>query len=183
MADYELAQEIKVIAGRLIRDHHKRLKDMRVEYLFLVEKPKKQQKAREKPGDVKVITGLNAYLAGDVEDPYPEPFFVLLMRRHVWQRVEDERHREALVDWYLCRMGFDPKTGRPKKVSADFAGYHENLERYGPWHAEMRQALKAAGNFELPFDKTPHDKEDAAAARGKTKGIRVRKPSRAQKEV
>lgn len=168
MAEYEVAQEAKLIADRLINDYHTRLKGQRVEYLFLVEKPKKKPQLKESPGDVKVISGLGAFLAGGAEDPYPEPFFVLLFRRHVWRRVEDERLREALVDWFLCRCGFDEKTGAPKKLDYDVSGYRANVERYGPWHDELRDFLKAAGQYELPLP-------DAGPGAGRAPARRTRR--------
>jgi hypothetical protein len=159
-ASFEVAPEIQMFGKRLIKDYHTHLKDRRVEYLFDVSKPKKLKPGEEEPaGDVKIISGLAAWLAGTTEDPYPDPFFVIVIKRHVWLKVEQEREREALVDWFLCRTTIDKKSGAPKKRNPDAQVFTENVKRYGPWHESLRATLKAAGqDASLPFDQPPPER-------------------------
>jgi hypothetical protein len=155
-AQYEVASPVSVTAHRLINDHHTHLKGQRVEYLYLIDKPKKEKKGpkrKESPGDVKVISGLNAYLAGTTDDPFGEPFFVLLVNKRVWERfgVDDERKREALIDFFLCYMTFDEKSGAPKKRKFDVQAYRDNVARYGAWHDELEELLEAGEQYKLPL--------------------------------
>lgn len=166
-AQFEVAPEIQIIAKRLINDYHTHLKERRVEYLFDVSKPKKLKPGEEETaGDVKIVSGLAAWLAGTTEDPYPDPFFVVIVKRHVWLKVEDEREREAMVDWFLCRTTVDKKSGAPKKRNPDAQVYRDNVQRYGPWHDSLRQTLKSMGQgAQLPFDQPPPD-EPAGPKKG-----------------
>ena len=152
-AQYEVASPVSLIGHRLINDHHQHLQGWRIEYLYLIDKPRKDPKKRELAGDVKVITGLNAYLAGTTDDPDGDPFFVLLINKRVWDRfgADDERKREALVDFFLCQMALDEKTGAPKKKKFDVQAFRENVERYGAWHDDLEELLQANEQYKLPL--------------------------------
>jgi hypothetical protein len=177
-AQYEVAPPVSHIGHRLINDHHQHLQGWRVEYLYLIDKPKKDTKKRELAGDVKVITGLNAYLAGTTDDPDGDPFFVLLINKRVWDKfgADDERKREALVDFFLCRMVVDPKSGQPKKRDFDVKAYSENVGRYGAWHEELQELLEANEQYRLPLAVGTSNSSASKAGKG---GVRVRKPAAA----
>lgn len=156
MAVYEFAQPVATAAKRLIRDFHDRLDGQRVDYLFLVEEPKKG--AREWWADLKIVTGLNAYLADSEEDGMPEPFFVLIVKKHIWNRL-DEHQQEALIDEHLCRAEYD-EHGKPRKREWGINGYRENVERYGPWHDGLKEFLEVGAQALLPLE-TPVSSKDS----------------------
>jgi hypothetical protein len=174
-AQFDVASPVQFIAKRLINDHHPHLQKQRIEYLYLIDKPKKQSKKnpkkREPVGEVKVITGLNAYLAGTTDDPFGEPFFVLLLNKRVWDKFDDERRREALVDFFLCRMILDEKTGAPKKREFDVQAYSANVARYGPWYEDLEELLDAGEQYKLPLIAGPSSTKKAVKG-----GARIRKP-------
>ncbi len=93
----------------------------------------------------------------------------------MWDKfgADDERKREALVDFFLCRMVVDPKSGAPKKRDFDVKAYSDNVGRYGAWHAELEELLQANEQYKLPLAVG-----DSSSTKGAKGGVRVKKAQR-----
>jgi hypothetical protein len=131
--EYDRADEVRLIAGKLIELFHPHLRDIRIEYVFLSEPP--MSLGRALAGRARKVTGLKAYLATpDFEGPAEaKPFFVIEITQPTWDK-KHLRWRIALVDHELKHCGVDELTGDLYIVPHDEEEFDEIAERHGLWN-------------------------------------------------
>jgi hypothetical protein len=150
--EYDRADDVRLIAGKLIELFHPHLLGIRIEYVFLSEPP--MSLGRALAGRARKVSGLNAYLATpDFEGPAePEPFFVIEITQPTWDKGA-WRWRIALVDHELKRCGVDELTGDLYLVPHDEEEFDEIVERHGAWEAGLETfAEKLARGQGEPID-------------------------------
>lgn len=147
-ATFAPADEVKSIANDLIPLYHPHLLDARVDYVFISKTKKKGSK--EVWGEMRKISNLNAYLAGDQnsrESGCSDPFFVMTISEPVWNNISNDCRR-ALVDHELChaKVEVDEETGDYKLhiEPHDVEDFTAVIERHGLWTAEVKKLLDAA---------------------------------------
>lgn len=160
---YSPASEVGDIGRKLIKKHHDHLSGRRVEFLFVERLDKDGQsqaitrKGKSLYGQAKLVTGLNAYLAGApraVEDP--APFFVILISKHYWTNASQE-FKHALVDHELSHCWFDSESDRCSMIEHDVTEFTAIVKRHGLWHHDLDTFVKAAKQQSLAFDSSaPH---------------------------
>lgn len=148
------SQEVKEIATRYINEHHEHLANVLIIYLFNAKTIVK--KGKEKLGEVKLVSGMNAYLATrDLEEPQ-EQFFTMIISKSAWDLLEHEpRAREALIDHELAHCDRDLETGALSVNPHDIEEFFDIVRRHGPWARDIQtfiEAAREAKNPMLPFD-------------------------------
>lgn len=144
MTQFATAPDVRRIAEHIIDTvpEHKRLKDVRVEYVFRDKAQK--SKGRVVLGTAQKLTGLSAFLADDEQSAEladADPFFVVVIAYDVWERL-DEKMRRALVDHELCHctVEYDDE-GAPKLATKghDLEEFAQIIERHGLWSSNVAQ--------------------------------------------
>lgn len=158
MTVYRHASAVKAIAEKLIADHHNHLDGTHIEYVFRDKAA--NSGGKEVWGKARKISGLNAYLAGDIgEGVDVEDFFVIEIAEDVW-RILDGDQRVALVDHELhhCTIAINDDNVVTGLAIAphDLEEFKAVVERHGLWRPDITEFLKAAhdsGQLSI-FDKT-----------------------------
>lgn len=156
--EYEVSQEVEKLANQLIKQYHSELVPKNIIYVTQTRKDKETGEAQAqmrkgKPvlADIKVVSGLNAFLAsGDVRTDAngPVPFAVMVVSKHAWNAL-NPKQREAMIDDQLCRLDYDDETGRPTVIDYDVAAFTLNVKRFGAWNHDLDTFLNAAKEFPL----------------------------------
>lgn len=141
MTIYSPAPAVKRIAADLIRDCHRHLDGVHVEYVFRDEAAK--SKGKPVMGAARLISGLNAYLALNTDQRLiasaipdsADRFFCIEIAEDIWQRLP-EPARVALVDHELCVPAGTMVTGPQVEASV--------MRWYSGQMVEIRTA---AGHF------------------------------------
>lgn len=147
------------IAAEIIHDQHSHLGPVRVVYVFASEAIKR--KGKELWGRAKLVTGLNAYLAG-VDADETEPFFVIEISAPIWRILTDPQKR-ALVDHELEHLDVDPETSKLILRGHDLEEFSGVVRRHGLWRDDVIAFVEAAkaGAQKGLFDK---DKAETVGA-------------------
>lgn len=146
--------EVREMATKYINQFHQHLANARIEYLF-TDKPIRK-KGKERLGEMKLVSGLNSYLATrDLEEPQ-EQMFVMIINRSTWDLLVDRPDaREALVDHELAHADRDVE-GVLSLNPHDIEEFNAIVERHGAWMkdiSDFMKAVKSAGKTPmLPFD-------------------------------
>ena len=172
---YELSSEVEKVAKTVIKDH---LTDLKSKKIVFVTQEKKDDKTgiavaqmrKGKPiiGDIKLVSGLNAFLASGVDRTDhngPTPFPALVISRHAWNLLNDEQ-RKAFVHQQLNRLSYDVDTGKPTLIDYDVREFSIIAKLYGAWNDDLDTFLKAAKEFPLfaDLEEAPKAKVVKAAA-------------------
>jgi predicted metallopeptidase len=150
--EFAHAEEVRLIAEKLIALFHPHLRGIRIEYVFLSEPPMSQGRALA--GRARKVSGLNAYLATpDFEGPgESEPFFVIEITQPTWDK-SSFRWRVALVDHELKHCGVDELSGDLYIVPHDEEEFDDIVERHGAWEPGLDSfAKKLAHGQAEPID-------------------------------
>jgi predicted metallopeptidase len=136
MSAYVFATEVAKVGADLIKKvpTHKPLAEVRVEYVFKPEASRSRGKLVL--GKAKLVTGLNAFLAGDGSN---DPFFVVEVAKNTWDRLTVEQRR-ALVDHELCHFVVTDDGAGAVRLSIrghDLEEFAEVVERQGFWRSEI----------------------------------------------
>jgi len=168
---FSLAPEVAKIAKPIIKQHHDHLASRRLEFLFVerLDKDGHSQaitvKGKSLYGKAKLVTGLNAFLAGGCEvcDTYDEatPLFVILITKHFWTGATIE-FKEALVDHELSHCWYDSETDRYSMIDHDIAEFTAIVKRHGAWKSDLDQFFKAAKQTKLTFSEAVEPETPAA---------------------
>lgn len=152
--EYERAPEVAKIAKGVIKDHHRHLTEVRIEYVF---RDKHQtSNGKEVWAKTRKVAGLHAYLSAEsvqVDAEPGEPFFVIELAKDIWQILNKDQ-REALVDHELskCSAEFNDDGDVALKVkSHDLEEFRGVVERRGLWRPDVTEFLRAAKSADL-FD-------------------------------
>lgn len=152
--EYEPAAEAAKIAKGVIKDHHRHLTEVRIEYVF---RDKHQtSNGREVWAKTRKVAGLHAYLAAEsehVDAEAGEPFFVVELAKDIWQ-ILNKGQREALIDHELCKCSaeFNDDGDVALKVKPhDLEEFRAVVERRGLWRPDVTEFLRAAKAADL-FD-------------------------------
>jgi hypothetical protein len=148
------SSEVKEIATRYINKHHTHLANVMIVYLFNAKSIVK--KGKEKLGEVKLISGMNAYLiTRDLQEPQ-EQLFVMIISKSAWDLLENQPGaREALIDHELCHLDRDLETSALSVNPHDVEEFFDIVRRHGAWAKDIQNlidAAKEAKNPMLPFD-------------------------------
>lgn len=148
-ATYRPASTVKKVAEELIEKYHQHLLDYKVklEYVFVDKTPK--SKGREVWGTCRKITGLNAFLSNDAEEPY----FVIVISEPVWDVLPPDKRR-ALVDHELCHAWAEADQNEDTDGSEDVIklsvnphdceAFNAEIRRHGLWRDGLEELIKAA---------------------------------------
>lgn len=152
--EYAPAAEAAKIAKGVIKDHHRHLTEVRIEYVF---RDKHQtSNGREVWAKTRKVAGLHAYLAAEsehIDAEAGEPFFVIEIAKDIWQILNKEQ-REALIDHELCKCSaeFNDDGDVALKVRPhDLEEFRAVVERRGLWRPDVTEFLRAAKSADL-FD-------------------------------
>lgn len=145
---YSEAAEPRKIGHELIKKHHDHLSGRRVDFLFVERKDKDgnsqaiTKRGKNLYGQAKLVTGLNAYLAG-FHAADERPFFVILITKHFWTNASD-LFKQALVDHELCHCEYDSEKDKYSTVDHDVTEFTQIVKRWGLWNWEVEAFVKAA---------------------------------------
>lgn len=155
---YELSADVEKVAKAVIKEH---LTDLKSKHIVYVTQEKKDDKTGQavaqmrkgKPviGDVKIVGGLNAFLAsGETRTDHdgPQAFPVLVVSRFAWEKLSPEQ-RKAWVHQQLNRIDFNVDTGRPSLVEYDVKEFSVIAKLYGAWNDDLGLFLKTAKEHPL----------------------------------
>ncbi|HVV37613.1 MAG TPA: putative metallopeptidase [Acidimicrobiales bacterium] len=139
--EYRYASEAGRIAGELIPEHHRGLIGCRIEFVFRSKATK--TKGRVVLGSARKLTGLNAWLAGQMSEDsiVPEQFFVIELAEDEWINLS-ERQRRALVDHELSHCDAYIDDDGELKLSTrghDLEEFTSIVERHGLWKGDVRR--------------------------------------------
>lgn len=155
------------VGERVIKSFYPALATVQIVYLFVHKSDKygqpiiQKRKGREVWSEIKVISGLNAYLSsphtlGSDDDPddegdavEPSSFFVVLVSSKAWNDKLDDEQREALLDSTLCRAEYDSEKDSLTVRDFDVKEFHEIAKRRGAWHPELDKFFKVAKQMPL----------------------------------
>lgn len=161
---YILAPEAHEIATLLVPEFHKHLLDLafRVEYIFIKNTPKKGGKLTL--GRVKLVSGLNAWLADPEKEsnPTPDPFFVIEFSHGLWKMLKPAS-RFALVDHELSHCGAN-EYEKACRLPHDCEEFNAITRRHGLWMEDLKELVAAAKEFEEDLPLYPNEEEEASAA-------------------
>lgn len=157
---YERSAEVEKVAKTVIKEHLTDLKSKTIVYITQDKKDDKTgnsvaQMRKGKPiiGDVKLVGGLNAFLAsGETRTDYdgPTPFAVLVVSRLAWEKLSAEQ-RKAWVHQQLNRLDYNLDTGKPSLIDFDVKEFSVIAKLYGAWNDDLGLFLKTAKEHPL-FD-------------------------------
>lgn len=173
MPEYSLAQEAQLIGSDLIPKYHDHLRTVRIEYVFNDSVIK--TKGKEMLGRAKKKSGLDAFLAANVSEDEPQPFFVIEISKPAWDLL-DSKQKKALVDHELCHCLWDVDKGIYMRTH-DVEEFSEIIKRHGLWQPDVELfatiAAKHVKQINLPMDepdvqKPKVRKAAAGAGNGKT---------------
>jgi hypothetical protein len=155
---YEISAEVEKVAKGVIKDHLTDLKSKKIVYITQDKKDDKTgnsvaQMRKGKPiiGDVKLVGGLNAFLAsGETRTDYdgPTPFAVLVVSRLAWGKLSGEQRR-AWVHQQLNRLEYNIDTGKPTLIDFDVKEFSVIAKLYGAWNDDLGLFLKTAKEHPL----------------------------------
>ena len=140
------APEVAERAVGIIQEHHPDLDapDIRIEYIFV--DPPPLSKGKYVAGKCRVVTGLNAFLACECEEPTADPFFVIEIARQVWDIIPPEQ-QTALLDHELCHASVIRDEEEVPKLSIrshDVEEFSEIVGRHGLWDEGLQEFVKSA---------------------------------------
>jgi len=138
--EYSAAPDVEKIAQPIINANHRHLKSVKIEYVFASKTPVTNGKSIW--GKLIKISGVNAYLSGDVGD-----YFVMQISKPIWDELKPEK-RKALVDHELCHGGVDAH-GKLFIKPHDLEEFAEVVNRHGIWTTEVEKMAKAVQQFSL----------------------------------
>lgn len=157
---YEISADVEKVAKIVIKEHLTDLANKEIVYVCQEKKDDKTgvavaQMRKGKPilGDIKIIGGLNAFLAsGETRTDHngPAPFPCLVVSRHAWNQLNDQQ-RKAFVHQQLNRLDFNIDTGKPSLVDYDVKEFSVIAKLYGAWNDDLNLFLRTAKQHPL-FD-------------------------------
>lgn len=139
--EYAPVPEVAKVTRQLINNEHSHLGPVRIEYVFVSECPKVAGKIQW--GRAKKVSGLNAYLASENQEPgIPDEFFVIEIVRPVWTQL-DEKSKKALIDHELTHCWVDDEDGLSIKPH-DLEEFNAIVRKYGLWRDDVELFIEAA---------------------------------------
>jgi len=139
--EFQRAAEPEAIGQKLIEMFHEHLLGVRVDFVFNSEEMKAP--GREILARARVISGLNAWLAGECVAGEPEPFFLIEFSFPAWQELGIEA-RIGLVDHELAHCDFNA-LGQITLKAHDIEEFSNIVKRHGaylPDVAHFKEALE-----------------------------------------
>jgi hypothetical protein len=174
MLTYSPAGQPQRIAAKVLADFYTELDrpEVKIEYLFVNKRDKDgvpiipTRKGKAVWGEVKVVSGLSAYLSADHvgdDEEEPRPFFVVLVNQLVWNDRFNDVQREAFIDSLLCRCEYDSEKNKISTREFDVREYTEVMKRRGAWHEDLEKFIKVAEQIPLPGVAVPAGKRRGTA--------------------
>jgi hypothetical protein len=147
--EYKPAEEVALLAPRLIDANHSHLAEARICYLFRT--GKWESKGKVVFGKAEKVSGKWKNLTG-----YD---FVIIINYEAWSYASDTI-RNAGLDHELthCARGEDDKEGNPKWyiMPHQVEDFSSIIERHGLWNKDLERFFKAGENFKQAGD-NPED--------------------------
>lgn len=159
---YRPATEVEEVARTLIRDYHRSLTNVRIEYLFTNRTPVKS--GRDVWASVRRIGSLPAYLAGETDPDGSGALFCMVVAEQIWSALPHLK-RVALIDHELCHCFVDQDeegNEKPILLGHDLEEFVAVVARHGQWRNEVATFLQAAERAE-PGLLDERDEQDEAA--------------------
>ncbi len=164
---YRSAPEIEEVAEGIIEQCHEHLEYAGIEYVMTDKESR--SKGRAVYGRVRLISGLNAFLAGIKPAQYGSglPFFVIEVAQPWWQVLRGEGQREGLVDHLLSHCRRDEETEAWMVVPPEYGEFPEVLKRRGFWRPgdslkEMAEVLSGQLSLLPPEEDRNAGEEEAS---------------------
>lgn len=163
---YAVTDDLRALANQLINNHFSHLAAKRVEFIFVVDRDSNgremppKAKGKDVWGRARVISGLGAYFAVAEEDRYkiPDRFFVIEIAKSVWERLENPKHKEALLHHELSHCELT-ETGQPTIVPHTLEEFTPTVREYGAWRHDVAAFVQASIEqmplFQLAEMRTP----------------------------
>ncbi|MBW3663561.1 MAG: hypothetical protein KY469_10715 [Actinobacteria bacterium] len=147
---YRLAPDVAQVAAPLVSQHHHRLVDAPIVYIFRDSAPR--SRGRMVLGRARVTKGLPAFLAavaaGDASEEYIEAqeyaFFVVEIAEDWWVGAEPGQ-RAAVVDHELCHLDVDDESGDLSLRGHDLEEFNDVVARHGLWRDDVSRFFGACG--------------------------------------
>ena len=137
--EYAPADEVRYIAHRLIDLFHPHLHGVRIEYVFISEAPKSQN--RELDGRARKVSGLMAHLATPGSVGEPVTFFCIEITYPKWI-ARPLAWRVALVDHELSHCDFGEEMDDLATVGHDEEEFDSIAERHGAWNEGLERFIE-----------------------------------------
>ena len=131
-----MADEVRLVARKLIELFHPHLFGVRIEYVFVSKPPLRLGKPLA--GRARKVTGLNAFLATPNFEGEPESFFVIEITKPIWDFYTADR-RVALVNHELKHCGHDEETGDLSIIPHDEELFFDEISWHGLWNDGLQQ--------------------------------------------
>lgn len=155
---YEKSAEVEKVAKAVIKEHLTDLKSKTIVYITQDKKDDKTgnavaQMRKGKPiiGDIKLVGGLNAFLAsGETRTDHdgPTPLAVLVVSRFAWEKLSPEQ-RKAWTHQQLNRLDYNLDTGKPSLIEYDVKEFSVIAKLYGAWNDDLGLFLQTAKTHPL----------------------------------
>lgn len=129
-------EDLKLMAAKLITEHHGGLAEAKICYLVRTEEWKK--KSRDVFGRAELVSKKHKHLTG-----YD---FIITISLRAWNTAPDEEFKKALLDHELTHCGKDEdKEGNPKYYIQDHSveDFTSIIRRHGLWDQDLRLAVNA----------------------------------------
>ena len=142
--DYLPAHDVADVGARLIATCHElaHLHTARITYLWKREGGKSGGKLTL--GKCKAVSGLERYWS-------ESDFVIWLAADHAQTFNLDQRQIEALIFHELMHADIDDETARPKVRPHDVEAFVPEIERYGLWTSDLKDAGDAMRQAALPM--------------------------------
>jgi hypothetical protein len=150
-AQFWHAQEVEDIAKEYIEKYHQHILDFKVKVVYRFTDKISKTGNKERWGNCRKITGLNAHLSNAENDG--EPYFAITIPIDIWNVLPQDK-REALVDHQLCHIdakadqeedsdGSEPVVKLSMKPH-DLEEFTCVARRHGMWQEDMEDFFEAA---------------------------------------
>jgi len=171
---YAMSTEAQVIGQSLVKKKREDL--MRVNIMWIFQSRLDGETGQEveilqrgKPvyTIVRVVSGLNAFIAGGESEGEPAAFFVVIISRVFWNRM-DQNQKRACIHQALCKMDLNDE-GIPKTVEFDVREFNEIAKEYGPWNESLESFLEVTAQMKLPIKASVSDINAKKSLAGKAR--------------
>lgn len=154
---YETASEPQLVTKGLIKKYKmEHIAKLNLQYVFQrrIDGETGQDvdiMRRGKPhyAETRIISGLNAFIAGTETQGEPGQIIVILVSKVWWNRMNPDQ-KMACMHQRLCEI--DVEEGVVKKVDYDVHEFSEIGKIYGAWNDGLAQFLEVTQQMKLPIE-------------------------------
>lgn len=180
---YKMSSPGQVVGKALIKEYFPEL--ARANFMFIYQERIDGETgqsvditSRGKPmyGKTLVVRGLNAFLVGGEADGEGQPFYVILISKTWYDRM-NENQRKAFIHQRLCECHITEE-GILSLVDYDVHEFNQVAKLYGAWNGSIESFLEVTQQMKLPI-KENQGQTDAAAKKNRRSSKRAQAPAEA----